>query len=40
MLIHAQAFLDIALRQGPGRQVHTPGASTQAAKRGVIQADA
>ena len=40
VLIHPQAFLDVALRESPGRQVNTPGAGAQAADRGVIQADA
>jgi hypothetical protein len=40
MLIHTQALLDIPLREGPGRQVDTPGAGAQTADRGVSKAEA
>jgi hypothetical protein len=40
MLVHAQAFLHVALRQGPRRQVDTPGAGAQAGERGVVEAHA
>ncbi len=40
MLIHPQSFFDITLCQSARRQVHTPGAGTEALDRRVSQADA
>jgi hypothetical protein len=40
VLLHPQVLLDIALSEGPGRQVRAAGAGAEAADGGVVQADA
>lgn len=40
MFIHPKAFLDVALREGPRRQVHPPGPRAQAGDGRVRKANA
>jgi hypothetical protein len=40
MLVHPQAFLDVALREDTGRQVNTPGTGAETVGRDVVEAKA